>query len=224
MDFIAVAVYLGFDVTQEELDWASEVLEQYWERNAMVMTHAHRKPSENPDGRGATFSRDGARIDQHVLKEHDNVFLVLCVTSTAWILRSGATSASRGNDIVELLADYQCYEVSAEELGLTGIDGRSPDEMLRFGASCFRMLQFDVDNAELAVDTYSPLLENYGATDYDDRSRYHGTEDDTRLPIQLETRKTSFATEQVMVTTPAVEVIGEATVNSGWPASVEWSV
>src|SRR5699024_3473814 len=57
LDFIAV--HLGFDVTQEELDWASEVLEQYQDRNAMIMTHAQRKPSDNPDGRGAAFSHDG---------------------------------------------------------------------------------------------------------------------------------------------------------------------
>src|SRR5699024_8856101 len=85
------------------------------------------------------------------------------------------------------------------------------------------MLQIDVDNSELAVDTYSPLLDNFGATEYDDRQRYNGTEDDTRLPIQLETRRTSFSTESVMVTTPTDDVIGEATARSGWPASVEWS-
>src|SRR5699024_8109451 len=42
-------------------------------------------------------------------------------------------------------------------------------------------------------------------------------------PIQLETRKTSFASNQVMVTTPTDEQIGEATAKSGWPASVEWA-
>ena len=73
------------------------------------------------------------------------------------------------------------------------------------------------------MDTYSPLLDNFGATEYDDRQRYNGTEDDTRLPIQLETRRTSFSTDSVMVTTPTDEVIGEATARSGWPASVEWS-
>src|SRR5690625_2689506 len=95
--------------------------------------------------------------------------------------------------------------------------------MLRFGSSFFRMLQIDVDNSEMMVDTYSPLLDNFGATEYDDRQRYNGTEDDTRLPIQLETRQTSFTTDSVMVTTPTDEVIGEATARSGWPASVEWS-
>ncbi|MDN6500215.1 MAG: hypothetical protein L0K44_10835, partial [Yaniella sp.] len=32
LDFIAV--HLGFDVTQEELDWASDVLDEYSDRNA----------------------------------------------------------------------------------------------------------------------------------------------------------------------------------------------
>lgn len=107
-----IAVHLGYDVTAEELDWASEVLDQYSDRNAMVMTHAHRAPSNNPD------------------------------------------------------------------------------DMMRFGASFFRMLQIDVEASEMAVDTYSPLLDDFGATEYDERSRYNGTEDDTRLPIQLETRQT----------------------------------
>lgn len=68
-----------------------------------------------------------------------------------------------GNHIIELPADCQFYEASAEELGLTGIDNRNPDDMLRFGSSFFQMLQIDVDNSEIAVDTYSPLLDNFGA-------------------------------------------------------------
>lgn len=221
LDFIAV--YLGFDVTEEELAWASDVLEQYPDRNAMVMSHAHRAPSTNPDGRGAGFSHDGAPVDQSVLQQHDNVFLVLSGHEHGVDIEVRKDVGMENNNIVELLADYQFYEVSAEELGLTGIDGRSPEDMLRFGSSFFRLLQIDVDNSEMAVDTYSPMLDDFGATEYDDRQRYNGTEDDTRLPIQLETRQTSFATDQVMVTTPSDEVIGEDTAESGWPTSVEWS-
>ncbi|MDR7347973.1 hypothetical protein J2S62_002230 [Enteractinococcus fodinae] len=165
----------------------------------------------------------GSRVDQGVLQQHDNVFLVLSGHEHGVDIEVRQDVGTEGNHIVELLVDYQFYEVSAEEPGLTGIDNRNPDDMLRFGSSFFRMLQIDVDNSELAVDTYSPLLDNFGATEYDDRQRYNGTEDDTRLPIQLETRKTSFSTESVMVTTPTDDVIGEATARSGWPASVEWS-
>ncbi|MGO1885506.1 MAG: S-layer homology domain-containing protein, partial [Citricoccus sp.] len=221
LDFIAV--YLGYDVTDEEIEWASGVLDEYKDRNAMIMTHAQRKPSTSPDGRGATFSHDGAKIDEGLLQKHSNVFLALSGHEHGVSIDVRKDVGMEGNNTVELLADYQFYEVSAEELGLTGVDGRSATDMLRFGASFFRMLQFDVDNAEMAVDTYSPMLDNFGATEYDDRSRYNGTEDDTRLPIQLETRKTSFTTNQVMVTTPTEQEIGEATVPSGWPASVEWS-
>ena len=221
LDFIAV--YLGYDVTDEEIEWASGVLEEYSDRNAMIMTHAQRKPSTSPDGRGATFSHDGAKIDEGLLQKHRNVFLALSGHEHGVDIEVRQDVGSEGNNVVELLADYQFYTVSAEELGLTGVDGRSATDMLQFGSSFFRMLQFDVDNAEVAVDTYSPLLDDFGATEYDDRNRYNGTEDDTRLPIQLETRKTSFGTNQVMVTTPTDEVIGEATATSGWPASVEWS-
>ncbi|MGO1183464.1 MAG: LamG-like jellyroll fold domain-containing protein [Micrococcaceae bacterium] len=221
MDFIAL--HLGYDVTDEEIDWADEVLKQYSDRNAILLTHAHRKPSENPDGRGATFSHDGINIDEGVLKKNPNVFLVLSGHEHGVDIEVRKDVGTENNNIVELLADYQFYTVSAEELGLTGVDGRSEEEMLQFGSSFFRLLQFDVDRGEMAVDTYSPLLENFGATEYDDRERYNGTEDDTRLPVQLETRKTSFTTEEVMVTTPTDEVIGEDTAESGWPASVEWS-
>ncbi|WFP16738.1 LamG-like jellyroll fold domain-containing protein [Citricoccus muralis] len=221
MDFIAL--HLGYDVTDEEIEWADEVLKQYSDRNAILLTHAHRKPSENPDGRGATFSHDGINIDEGVLKQNSNVFLVLSGHEHGVDIEVRKDVGTENNNIVELLADYQFYTVSAEELGLTGIDGRSEDDMLQFGSSFFRLLQFDVDRGEMAVDTYSPLLENFGATEYDDRERYNGTEDDTRLPIQLETRKTSFTTEEVLVTTPTDEVIGEDTAESGWPASVQWS-
>ncbi|WP_313817560.1 LamG-like jellyroll fold domain-containing protein [Citricoccus sp.] len=221
LDF--VAVYLGYDVTDEEIAWASGVLDQYSDRNAMIMTHAQRKPSTNPDGRGATFSHDGAKIDAGLLQKHSNIFLALSGHEHGVDIEVRKDVGQEGNNVVELLADYQFYTVSAEELGLTGVDGRSATDMLQFGSSFFRLLQIDVDNAEMAVDTYSPLLDDFGATEYDDRNRYNGTEDDTRLPIQLETRKTSFATNQVMVTTPTDEEIGEATAKSGWPATVEWA-
>lgn len=51
--------------------------------------------------------------------------------------------------------------------------------MLRFGSSFFRMSQIEVDNTEMPVDTYSPVFDIFGSTEYDDRQRYDGTEDDT---------------------------------------------
>lgn len=86
----------------------------------MVMTHAHRKPSTSPDGRGAAFSHVGSRVDQGVLQQHDNVFLVLSGHEHGVDIEVRRDVGTPGNNIVELLADYQFYEVSAEELGLRG--------------------------------------------------------------------------------------------------------
>lgn len=221
LDFIAV--YLGYDVTQAEIDWANSVLAEYSDRNAMIMTHAYRIPSDSPDGRGSEFSHDGARINNGILQQNDNVFLILSGHEHGVSIGVRNDVGSEGNHVVELLADYQFYEVTADEVGLTGVDGRSAGDLLMLGSSFFRMLQFDVDRSELIVDTYSPFLDNYGATEYDDESRYTGTEDDTRLPIQLETRRTSFTTDSVMATTPTDEVIGEQTVASGTAATVTWT-
>ncbi|NWN88581.1 MAG: DUF5011 domain-containing protein [Micrococcaceae bacterium] len=221
LDFIAL--HLGYGVDEDEVAWANEVLEQYSDRNAMVMTHAHKKASNDQAGRGSAFSVDGDRIDDDILKQHDNVFLVLSGHEHGVSIDVRQDVGSQNNHVVELLADYQRYLVTADELGLSGVDGLTAEDTLRFGGSFFRMLQFDVDRSELIVDTYSPLLNNFGATEYDSDERYNGTEDDTRLPIQLTSRTTSFETENVMVTSPTDTVIGEATAQSGWPASVEWA-
>ncbi|PJJ58209.1 calcineurin-like phosphoesterase family protein [Mumia flava] len=221
LDFIALQ--LAFGVTVEETVWADEVLEQYADRNAIMLTHAYTTPSVNPDGRGAGWSYDGKRVFDQVVKKNENVFLVLSGHEHGVDIEVRRNVGTRGNHVVDLLADYQFYEVTAEELGLTEVGGYAPDAGLRFGSSFFRMLQFDVDAGEMAVDTFSPLLENFGATEYDDRLRYDGTEDDTRLPVQLETRRTSFSTNGLVVVDPTDEVIGTATARSGWPASVTWS-
>ena len=59
----------------------------------------------------------------------------------------------------------------------------------------------------MTIDTYSPLLDNFGATEYDDRHRYNGAEDNMVLPVDLTTRTTSFATDGLVVVTPTDTVI-----------------
>jgi len=130
---------------------------------------------------------------------------------------------TEGNHVTELLADYQFYKVGSDELGLTEVGGYGTDTPLQFGAAFLRLLQFDLDAGEMIVDTYSPFLDNFGATEYDDRSRYDGTEDDTRLPVQFETRKTSFSTDAVTLVSDTGEEIGKAQARSGWPAQVNWA-
>lgn len=218
-----VVVSLGFDVTQEEADWADSVLKQYPDRNAIVLTHAYNKPSNSPDGRGAMPSHDGNIVLESVVEKNPNVALVLSGHEHGVSIVTRKDVGAEGNHVTELLADYQFYKVGSDELGLTEVGGYGTDTPLQFGAAFLRLLQFDLDAGEMIVDTYSPFLDNFGATEYDDRSRYDGTEDDTRLPVQFETRKTSFSTDAVTLVSDTGEEIGKAQARSGWPAQVNWA-
>jgi hypothetical protein len=235
LDFVAVG--LSYGVTAEEAAWAGSVFERYHDRNGILLTHAYLAPSSAPDGRGAGFSADGSRLFDQVVKANPNVFLVLSghEHGVGTNLKSGI-GATVAHDVVELLADYQFYKVSAGELfpgkadasgGIDlngdGVTDRKATDMLQFGASFMRLLQFDVERSEVTIDTYSPLLENFGATEYDDRKRYNGSEDNLTLPVDLSSRTTSFGTDGLTVVTPGTTVIGTATARSGWPASVTWS-
>ena len=220
LDFVVVS--LGFGVTPEEAAWADGVLEQYADRNAIVLTHAYLAPSGNPDGRGGGMSYDGMSVRNTVVKENPNVFLVLSGHEHGVNIEVRKNLGRPGNHVVELLADYQFYKVRAGQVGLGGVGTNTPDTLLQMGSSFFRLLQFDVDRSELSVDTYSPFLDDFGATEYDDRNRYDGTEDDFKMPIQLQHRATSFATDSLVVLDPTDEVIGTDTVRSGWPAEVTW--
>ncbi len=235
LDFVAVG--LSYGVTQAEADWASTVFDRYPDRNGILITHAYIAPSGSPDGRGSSFSGDGSRLFDAVVRENPNVFLVLAghEHGVGTNLKTGV-GVTVSHNVVELLADYQFYKVSARELwpelidpsgnidvnGDGTVDHRG-DDQLQFGASWLRLLQFDVDRSEMSIDTYSPKFDNFGATEYDDRHRYNGAEDNLVLPVDLTTRTTTFTTDGLTVVTPTETVIGEATAHSGWPASVEWS-
>lgn len=221
LDFVAVS--LGYDVTEEEAAWADSVLKQYSDRNAIVLTHAYNKPSVAEDGRGGEFSHDGLLVSEKVVAANPNVALVLSGHEHGVSIGVRHDMGAQNNHVVELLADYQFYEVGSDELGLTEVGKYGSDTGLRFGSSFLRLLQFDLDKGEMVVDTFSPLLDNYGATEYDDRARYAGKEDEFRVPIQFSTRTTSFTTKTMLALTDTGKVIGEDTAKSGWPAEVVWS-
>ncbi|MFI2485356.1 metallophosphoesterase [Promicromonospora kroppenstedtii] len=222
LDFVVVG--LSYGVTRDEAEWAASIFDRYSDRNGILLTHDYLEPSASPDGRGANFGGpDGPLLYNLLVKDNPNVFMVLAGH------RHGVGTNVRppvvgdiGGGVVELLADYQFYTVSAGQLGLTEIGGYDPADQLQFGASFFRMLQFDVDRGEVSIDTYSPLLGEFGATEYDTEHRYNGLEDNMVLPVDLTSRTTSFSTDSVVLYDP-VDEIGRDTVASGEVASVRWS-
>ncbi|MGW1208327.1 metallophosphoesterase [Streptomyces sp. NPDC002499] len=220
LDFVVVG--LSYGVTREEAEWADSVFKRYPDRNGILLSHDYLAPSNNPDGRGAAFSPpDGSMLYKTVVQNNPNVFLILAGHEHGVGTNVKPRVGEVAHDVVELLADYQFYTVSADRLGLTEIGGYQPDTQLQFGASFFRMLQFNVKRAELTVDTYSPLLDEFGSTEYDTLHRYDGTEDNMVLPVDLSSRRTTFQTDSLALYNP-VSVIGRAKVDSGKVASVTW--
>ncbi len=242
LDFVAVGVSYG--VTPQEAKWADSIFKRFKDRNGILLSHDYLKPSANPDGRGASFSApDGSPLYKQVVEANPNVFLVLAGhehgVGTNLKTNVGVTVA---HDVVELLADYQFYTVPAGELWPTAVDAAGnidvngdgkPDhkatDRLQFGASFLRLLQFDVDRSELHIDTYSPFLGNFGATEYDLRQdgsqakpRYNGAEDNLTLPVDLTTRKTSFITDSLAAYVPT-GVVGTDSVEAGGTATVTWN-
>lgn len=220
LDFVVVG--LSYGVTREEAEWADSVFKQFPGRNGILLSHDYIVPSTNPDGRGAGFSApDGSMLYKTVVEKNANVFLILAGHEHGVGTNVKPKVGQVGNGVVELLADYQFYTVSADRLGLTEIGGYNPNDQLQFGASFFRLLQFNVQRAELSVDTYSPLLNDFGATEFDPLRRYNGLEDNLVVPVDLTSRTTSFQTDALALYKPT-RTIGKSTVASGEVASVSW--
>ncbi|RVX43751.1 DNA repair exonuclease SbcCD nuclease subunit [Nonomuraea polychroma] len=220
LDFVVVG--LSYGVTREEAEWADSVFKKFAGRNGILLSHDYIVPSTSPDGRGAGFAApDGSMLYKTVVEKNPNVFLILAGHEHGVGTNVKPKVGQVGNGVVELLADYQFYTVSADRLGLTEIGGYKPDDQLQFGASFLRLLQFNVKRAELSVDTYSPLLNDFGAGEFDPLRRYNGLEDNMVLPVDLTSRTTTFQTDSLALYEP-IRTIGKSTAASGQVASVTW--
>lgn len=220
MDFLVLN--LSYLVKEDEAAWAHKVLQDHPDHNAIIVTHAYNKPSERPDGRGGVFSQDGKIISEKVIRGNDNVVLVLSGHEHGVAIETNKDVGTMNNHVTTLLADYQGYTIPAGEVGLSGIGENQDGTRVQMGSTFLRLLQFDVEAGEVVVNTYSPYLDNFGATEYDPNQRYNGSEDEMRLPVQLTSRKTSFDTDSMLAMSATDTVIGESTTKSGEAAKTTW--
>lgn len=184
-----VVVHLGYGVTPAAAEWAGAVLREHAGRQAVVLTHAYLEASWRPDGAAEAYSDEGgAELVRDLVERHENVVLVLSGHNhgVAWSLnRHGRRDAGLGQrrPVVELLADYQSYEVDGVR-----------------ACGFLRLLQVDVQRGEVAVTTYSPSLGAVGAVPYDPAARgYDEAVDAFTLPLALPTRTTALTTRCVRV-------------------------
>ncbi len=245
LDFVAVG--LSYGVTKAEADWANQVFARYRDRNGILITHSYLSAAtaSHPDGRDVATTGDGSRLYQQVAAANPNVFLVLAghIHGVGTNLKTYQTSTTQiTHHTVEMLADYQNYTMPASKIftketcptcviapdgsidtdGDGTVDHKASDQLF-FGAAYQRLLQFNVKDSTMSVDTYSPFFDAFGNTANDPAARYNGAEDNFTVPVDLTSRKTSFATSALSVFSPTDTVIGSATAKSGFPASVSWT-
>jgi len=110
-------------------DWANTAIAKYPDRRVIVATHSM------IDNKGE-FLPDGKLLWDQVIKQHENVFLVLCghdCTESA-ITKTG----EYGNVVNILMSDYQCDE--------------------KGGNGYLRVMEFIPSQSIIHVETFSPLI------------------------------------------------------------------
>ena len=108
---------------------------------------------------GDIGASSGQQIWNRLVKPYESVFMVLSghVDGQATVVDRDVDDT--GRTVVQLLADYQYFEVDGERS--TGFQ---------------RLLQFDIDGGSMAVTTHSPSLDAFDVESYDIKNRY-GPED-----------------------------------------------
>ena len=218
-------VYLGYfgatdETPDESLQWAADVIAAHPDHNVVVATHDYLLPDgtlSTRDTESATCGSGGTsacsrwnhiadRYWNELVLPHENVFLVL-----SGHRHSVATTVKRdvggedGRTVVEMTADYSFHEH----------DGLQDTGFLR-------LLQIDVDAKTLAVNTYSPTLDEHNAGDYDPLERYDDADDEFVVEIDLnDTYDKRVEADQLVLQTPA-EVVGTSSAGDGGAATVTW--
>lgn len=180
-----VIVYLGWVIDQKTFDWANSVLKKYADRNAIIATHEYLKPSK-------AYYGQGRGIYEQLVEPNLNVFMVLGGHNPGVAYNIKKIGDRK---VLELLSDYQ-----------NGPEG---------GQGYMRFLQFDLQNKQLFVNTYSPYLNKYNF--------FKPDEDEFVLPLNLKPIEKQVATDYIGIYSRTNELIGKASkVPSGSTATVPY--
>lgn len=140
-------LYLTWDMQKEDFDWAKKVLADHPDIPALVGVHAYL----NTDG---SYGEQGQQIFDRIVKPHNNVKAVMGGHYHG--VANNQKDLGNGRKVAEMLADYQ-----------SGPEG---------GQGYMRLLQFDMNNDKMVVDTYSPSK---------DDSNYFDKGDDFTVDLSL---------------------------------------
>ena len=152
---------MGFDSSEEEIDWADKVITDHPDHNVIFSTHEYLRPEEdarsNPDN--GRWTAQGDLLFDRLVKPHSNVVLVF--SGHLHGVRQRITEREDGTHVIETVADYQSYEE----------DGARD-------ALYTRLYQFDLDSGKVAANAYSPRLQSFEPWKNDPRDLGYTPESD----------------------------------------------
>jgi len=130
-------LFISLDVcpSEEEINWADEILTMHSEKKAILTTHAY---LDNSTERNVHVCGSTKYI-WSLIREHENLQIVLCGHVHAETRRTDQNEA--GKQVYQLLADYQ-----DEENG---------------GNGWLRIIEFSPSENKIYIKTFSPYLNEY---------------------------------------------------------------
>jgi len=140
MDFLMLNLELM--PSDDTLTWANGVLDAYPTRRTIVATHKYLTEAGDRSTQtvyGSFTGNNANQIFDELITNHSNVFMVVCGHESAERLRVATNAA--GKPVYEILTDYQ--------------------DLANGGNGWLRTLQFKPDTNEIAVGSYSPVLDQY---------------------------------------------------------------
>ena len=131
-------ITLDHGPTDEELEWASGIIEQYPEHRVIITTHWY-LASDGMAGDVKDYGsakpiiqNHGTEIWSKLIKKHGNIFMIMSghYSSEDIVVNQRANPA--GNKVTQVLIDPQGYDASVECAGMVGIfyfseDGKTID-------------------------------------------------------------------------------------------------
>ncbi|NEE02684.1 lamin tail domain-containing protein [Phytoactinopolyspora halotolerans] len=200
-------VYLGYFAGDEAIEWADEVVKAHPDHNVVFATHEYIHADgtlSSPDT--YRWTSLGQRFWDELILPNENVFMVLSGHFHGVALNiKRDVGGVEGRVVVEMMANYQGYVR----------DGHRDTGFLR-------LLQVDLDAKKMAVNTYSPRLDEHNAWEYDPEDRYDDADDEFTVDVDLNNvYDKRVEADRVVWQSPSAE-LGAERVAAGAEAAIVW--
>jgi len=142
MKFLIISIEVG--PRDEVLEWANEIVSSHGDLRTIVVTHVYMYIDDTRVTKGDhwypnNYGNDGEQMWNNFVRKHENIFLVLSGHCLMDGLGQLTSEGDNGNKVHQILANYQMQE--------TG------------GNGMLRIMTFDPTKDEIAVQTYSPCID-----------------------------------------------------------------